>query len=398
MLRWRQLGRCLAPGDAIRRYAICLRYHTNALRPIVALVVFSVILLAQSSLEKAVALTRERHYAEARQILMGAPEPAEISQKIAFHRLKAAIASGLGESRLAVREMNSALAFAPSDGKLLLATAIAEMQAGLLDDALHHAQSAGNSPMALAIVGDVQDKRGDYTAAASAYQAAVSLAPDQEPYRVALALELIQHQSFAAAIELLKQSTPLFPHSAKLLTLLGIASYASGFGDDAITAFENAIAVDLHFDSAYNCLAQVLLESSAPPRQQAVNLLCGWNAIACSAVRLRVAREHDDAATIRQAIAVLEQAPHDNALARCELARGYEWSNQLTAARVQMEACVRLDPTPQNHYRMGMLYQKLGLSSLAHEEMELRNQIQAKMSQQTAVGMNALASFKLAIK
>ncbi|HEX4228474.1 MAG TPA: tetratricopeptide repeat protein [Bryobacteraceae bacterium] len=370
----------------------------ECLRAIVALALFSAVLFAQSSLEKAVSLTRERHYAEARQILVGVPEPAEVTQRIAFHRLKAAIASGLGEPALAVREMHSALALSPNDAKLLLATAIAEMQAGLLDDALHHAQSAGSSPTARAIVGDIEDQRGDYAAAAAAYQAAVSLAPDQEPYRVALALELIQHQSFAAAIKLLKESAPLFPHSAKLRTLLGIASYASGFGDDAISAFESAIAVDPHFDAAYSCLAQVLLESSAPPRQQDVNLLCGWNAIACSAVRLRVAREHDDATTIRHSIAILERAPPDNALARCELARGYEWSNQLTAARVQMEACVRLDPTPQNHYRMGMLYQKLGLSSLAHQEMELRNQLQAKMSQQTAVGMNALASFKLAIK
>jgi tetratricopeptide (TPR) repeat protein len=368
------------------------------LRAIVALAVFSAILFAQSSLEKAVVLTRERHYAEARQILIGVPEPADLSQRIAFHRLKAAIASGLGESSLAVREIHAALALAPNDAKLLLATAIAEMQAGVLNDALRHAQAAGNSPTARAIVGDIEDKRGDYAAAASAYQAAVSLAPDQEPYRVALALELIQHQSFAAAIELLKQSAPLFPHSAKLRTLLGIANYASGFGDDAIAAFENAIAVDPHFDSAYSCLAQVLLESSAPPQPQAVNLLCGWSAIACSAVRLRVAREHDDAATIHQSIAVLERASPQDAEARCELARGYEWSNQLAAARVQMEACVRLDPTPQNHYRMGMLYQKLGLSSLALQEMELRNQMQAKMSQQTAVGMNALASFKLAIK
>ncbi|HWF47840.1 MAG TPA: tetratricopeptide repeat protein [Bryobacteraceae bacterium] len=359
---------------------------------------FSAILFAQSSLEKAVALTRERHYAEARQILAGVPEPAEVNQRIAFHRLKAAVASGLNEPTVAVREMRNALALAPNDTKLRLATAIAEMQAGLLDDALDHARMAGNSPTARAIVGDIEDKRGDYAAAASAYQAAVSLAPDQEPYRVALALELIQHQSFAAAIELLKRSEPLFPHSAKLRTLLGIANYASGFGDDAIAAFENAIAVDPHFDSAYSCLAQVLLESSAPPQPEAVTLLCGWNAIACSAVRLRVAREHDDAKTIRQAITVLERAPPEDALARCELARGYEWSDQLPAARAQMEACVRLDPTPQNHYRMGMLYQKLGLSSLAHQEMELRNQIQAKMSQQTAVGMSALASFKLAIK
>jgi tetratricopeptide (TPR) repeat protein len=359
---------------------------------------FSASLFAQPSLEKAVVFARAKSYAEARRALAGVPEPQEINQRIAFHRLKAAIASGLGEPTVAIREMRGALALAPNDASLLLATAVSEMQAGLLEDALRHATSAGDTPMARAIVGDIEDKRGNYAAAAGAYQAAVSLAPDQEPYRVALALELIQHQSFPAAIELLKQSVRLFPKSAKLRTLLGIADYASGFADEAITAFKDAISVDPHFDSAYSCLAQVLLESSAPPQQDAVSLLCNWNAVACSAVRLRVAREQDDKATISTAIAVLERAPAQNVIARCELARAYEWSQRLPAARVQMEACVSLDPTPQNHYRLGMLYQKLGLSSLARREMALRNQIQAKMTQETAVGMNALQSFKLAFK
>ena len=63
-----------------------------------------------------------------------------------------------------------------------------------------------------------------------------------------------------------------------------------------------------------------------------------------------------------------------------------------------MEVCVRLDPTPQNHYRLGLIYQKLGFTDLAHKEMELRNQIQAKMSQDTAAGMNALQTFQRSVQ
>lgn len=364
----------------------------------VVVLALSASLYAQSGLEKAVQLARERHYSEARLALKGQPEPTDANQRIAFHRLRAAIASGLGEPAVAVQEMHAALALAPNNSNLLLATAISEMQAGLLNDALRRAESAGNTAMAHAIVGDIEDKRGDYAAAANAYQAAVSQAPNQEPYRVALAIELIQHQSFAAAIKLLKESAPLFPNSAKLRTLLGIANYASGFADDAIAEFENAIAIDPKFDPAYRCLAQVVLESSAPPKLKQVTLLCRWNAVACEAVQLRIAREKDDAAAIRKAIASLERAPNENGLASCELARGYEWSHQLGPARREMETCVRLDPTPQNHYRLGTLYQKLGLSNRAQQQMALRNEIQAKMSEETAAGLNALESFKLEIK
>ena len=375
-----------------------LRYHTIALRAIVAVFTISAALCAQSALEKAVELAQHRHYAEARQSIAIQSEPAETPQRIAFHRLKAAIASGLGEPSVAVREMHAALALAPGNPKLLLATAVAEMQAGSLDDALRHAQSAGDTPAARAIAGDIEDQRGDYAAAADAYQAAVSLAPGEEPYRIALAMELIQHQSFPAAIQLLDQSAPMFPRSAKLPTLLGIADYASGFSDEAIAEFAKAISIDLHFEPAYRCLAQILLESSQAPKPDSVALLCRWNVFACSAVHLRTARERDDEAAIRKSIATLERAPPGNALAACELARGYEWTHQLLDARQHMETCVSLDPTPQNHYRLGLLYRKLGLSKLAEREMALRGQLQAKMTEQTAAGLSALQDFKLSVR
>jgi tetratricopeptide (TPR) repeat protein len=370
----------------------------RATRELVVLTIFSAGIFAQLPLEKAVMLTRQKSFAEARRALEGVPEPADANQKIAFHRLKAAIAAGLGEPMLAVREMRKALTLAPNDTELLLPTAISEMQAGLLSDALQHARLARNTPRAQAVVGDIEDKLGNYAAASNAYQSAVALAPDQEIYRVTLALELIQHQSFNFAIELLKQSTLLFPRSAKLVTLLGIANYASGYPDEAVAAFESAITIDPHFDSAYGSLARVLFEASAAPPREAVTLLCGWNVVVCSAARLRVAQEDDDMPAVSKAMAVLKDAPAQNAIARCELAKAYKWSHELEKARKQLEACVSLDPTPQNHYRLGMLYRDLGLTRLSYREFALRGEIQAKMGRETAAGLDALQAFKLALK
>jgi len=87
--------------------------------------------------------------------------------------------------------MLRALDLAPGDPALLLATSRAELQAGLLDDALQHARSAGNTAQARALVGDIQEKRGEFVEAANAYEATVALAPDREQYRIALALELM---------------------------------------------------------------------------------------------------------------------------------------------------------------------------------------------------------------
>ncbi len=353
---------------------------------------------AQSSLEQAVTLARERRYAEARKALENVAEPADAAQRIAYHRLKAAIASGLGEASAAAGEMRAALALSPEDVGLLQGAAMAELQAGELDTALQYAQKAGKTATAQALIGDIQEKRGHFVEAASAYQSAVSLAPDREPYRIALGLELIQHQKFRSAIDLLERSAPLFPRSAGIRTLLGIAQYADGDVSEGIASLQDAIAADPKMEAPYRCLARILLQSSAAPPPRAVTALCRWNAVVCSALRLRVARDAGDAATERAAIATLKRAPPGDAIADCELGRAYQWTGELSSARTQMEACTRLDPSPQNHYRLAVIYRKLGLADLARKELAVRAEILQKMSEETALGLDALQSFQYSVK
>src|SRR6478752_3419920 len=142
--------------------------------------------MAQAGLQEAVSLTRQGRYADARRALSGAAEPVDVRQKIAFRRLKAAIASGLKEAAVAADEMRAALKLSPADSQLLLGTAVAELQAGQLNGALEHAQRAGYSAAGQALAGDIQQKRGKFPEAVIAYQEASRLAPGNEPYRNAL--------------------------------------------------------------------------------------------------------------------------------------------------------------------------------------------------------------------
>ena len=96
-------------------------------RPAIFLLFVSLAAFGQYPLERGVTLAREKHYAEARDVLQSVPEPGPAAQKIAFHRLKAAVAAGLNDATGAATEMQQALAVAPSDPVLLLATAVAEM-------------------------------------------------------------------------------------------------------------------------------------------------------------------------------------------------------------------------------------------------------------------------------
>lgn len=383
---------CTRCGASLSGNAI--RYHTDALRSAVLLFFVALLAFAQKELEQAVTLARQGRYAEAEKALAGVPEPDDSNRRIAFHRLKAAVDSGLHKPQLALEQMRAALALAPGNPDLVLATAVAELAAGQIDASLADANSVPESAQQQALVGDIREKKGDHLAAAKAYEKAVQLAPNREEYRVAFGLELIKHQSFQPAIDMLQASEGLFPKSAKLRTLLGIAQYSAGYASDAVRSLEDAISLDATLDAPHRCLAQILLQSSSAPPEAAKAMLCAWSKIVCSALQLRIARETGNATLASQAILQLKQAPENSALGRCELARAYEWSGNLREARNEMEACVRLDPSPQNHYRLALLYRRLGEPELAHKEMELRTAILARMSEETAVGLNALEGFE----
>src|ERR1019366_8938609 len=121
----------------------------------------------------------------------------------------------LHDPAAAVAEMQQALAVSPADPALLLATAVAELNADQLEAALRHAEAAGDSdPRARVVVGDIQEKL------------AFNLSFD-------LGFDLIRHQKFLQAVEGLKPAIQTFPKSSRLRTLLGIAQFAMGDAEDA---------------------------------------------------------------------------------------------------------------------------------------------------------------------
>lgn len=328
-------------------------------------------LLAQSPLQRAVELTRAGKYAEARKAMDGVPEPADPAQKIAFHRLRAAIASGLNEPQTAMAEMESALALEPHDSKLLLATAAAEMLNGSFQLALAHAQAADNSSAREDLIAQIEQHLYEH------------------------AVELITQAQFEAAIAELKEAHVALPKSATLLVLLGIAQYGYGFSDEAISALNDAIDLDPASRVAQPVLAKIVLQSSAAPSERTTRQLCAWNGIICAAVDLRRARVSGDTALFVKATDVLKRAPGSDPVRSCELARGYEWQGQLNDARRELQNCVRLDGSPQNHYRLGLLYQRLGETALAAQEMARRAELLKSMSEETALASSALKTAQI---
>jgi predicted Zn-dependent protease len=284
------------------------------------------ILLMQNPLQDAVTLVREHRYQEAQQKLNGETEPVDIPQRIAFHRLKAAIAAGLSNFREAAQEMRLAHVLAPSDTQLSIATAVALVESG----------AAGE------------------------------------------------------AVSLLNEVRRTSQDSALLWTVLGVALYAEGESKDAQASLTRAIHLDERFEPAYRSLAVIALESSSAPSVEIQAALCRWSKVVCAALDVRRARETSDGPLADRAMDVLRTAPANDSIARCSLGQAYAWRSRLTEARTELERCVALSPTPQNRYRLALVYKRLGESELARRELAERAKLLTGQNEQTAIGTEAL--------
>jgi Tfp pilus assembly protein PilF len=100
----------------------------------------------------------------------------------------------------------------------------------------------------------------------------------------------------------------------------------------------------------------------------------------------------------QRSIAALRAAPPQNATAACALGQAYAWSDRPQEARRALETCVKLDPTPQNHYRLAQIYRKLGQTDLAQKQLEARSRLSKALSDQTASAADSLKKLETQIK
>lgn len=355
---------------------------------------------ASGQIDAAVALARQHQYKEAEAALRQATPPKGGPQLIAFHRLKAAIASGNGDAAAGAGEMRLALEIAPDDPALLFATGVSEAQAGLLDAALDHLRQAArlrDSAALESVMGDVQEKKGDSLAALKSYQAAVALAPHEEEYRFGLALELLRHQTMDPALSVLEKGVKDFPRSARLRIGLSVAYFLVDRDEAASRTLLDAIKMNPDSALAAAYLGEMQLAQTAPPDPAAVEELChfadahpgsGHAQAVCGGLLLR-----QDKPALSRLQTATKLAP-DDAIARCQLGQALEKDQNWMAARHHLEACANLQPTSaEAHYRLARTYRKLGLPDLAKQQDRLRADADRQQSAENEQRYAALTRF-----
>lgn len=463
----------------------------------------------------AVALSRLHRFKEAQGALVGVPPPKDLTEKLMFDRLNAAVASGLGDMAAAARHMEKALALKPDDSGLMIATAVAESgahnwarasglagplfsasrdpQAGLLllqaqlethtnfrttlqlfrslalnsqdepamrarlaellvshaefaeaiedlqraaqleptrgdllynlalaqfkaehfDDALTSAekcQALGDSAELQDLLGDIEEARGEYLAAVQSYQAAASLAPSEEKYRLSLSVELLRHRNYDAAKVVLTQAESLWPKSWRILLALSLAEYLSGGGDDAVPTLLHAVELAPQPDPALSFLGDIELNLAPEPNAAAISSICKYSEsqpknaklkFYCAAMTFRKDNASGEKSQVESILRMLHSssslAPGDPA-PHCQMGRVYRSIEQWEEALQEWRVCAQMDPDlAEAHFRLTEIYHRLGQQEIADKEKKLFEAASKRMADENARREEAIRSFLLTI-
>jgi tetratricopeptide (TPR) repeat protein len=450
----------------------------------------------------AIVLARLHQYKEAQEALASVAPPLEPEERIQFYRVKASVASGLGDLATAAADMEKALALRPHDAALAMATAVAELQSGngrraaslanplysrthdsevgvvLLEARLgmhqdfHEVLSAmrttplqpadelplrqrlaqvliAHGELAAAIedlqravqldpgrgdlaynlalaqfkggqiddagksaerckavsdtaevedlLGDIQEARGDSLNAARSYQAAVTLAPNEEQYRLSLAVEFLKHDNFDAARLVLKQAEAVWPKSWRIQLALAMVENFAGSDEESSQLLMRAadLAPDREIPLQY--LGQIQMDRGEPPTADAIAKLCeyadqhpknGKTDYYCGALVFR--RDHalgdkTHADEILRRLHTASMLLTNDASPHCQLGAAYRWLERWQDAVRASEICVRMDPdSADGHYRLAQLYQHLGEQARSQQEMNLFRAASQRVEDQNA--------------
>lgn len=309
----------------------------------------------------------------------------------------------------AAANYSEAAKLAPDRPDIFFNLALAYYYKGAWDAALENAnraKSLEDTASTESLLGDIHEKRADALDAVHCYQAAVSLEPNVEQHRLTLAAELLRHQTFDAAIVVLEQAASLFPESMHVRVLLGLSYYLVDRSADAIHTLLEATRLKDDSGLAVAYLGEIMLLDTAAPDPAAVAKICAFadahpasktgNAF-CGGVMLRAAQEAGDDAHREEILHRLREATRvapNEPTGRCQFGKALEWTKQWSGARTQLEACVRLIPgSPEGHFHLARVYRRLGLNSLATQQMKLQEETANAESAESVKRANTVSRF-----
>jgi tetratricopeptide (TPR) repeat protein len=336
------------------------------------------------------------------------------TDELVFRQRIAQVLIAYGQIGDAVEDLKVVTEMAPTRGDLFFNLALAQFRAGRVDDALASAQKSkelSDTADLEDLLGDIEEARGDNLSAVRNYQSAVALAPNEEKYRLSLAVELIRHKNFDAAKAVLQQSANLWPKSWRVQLALGMVEYFSGTDQEASRILMHAADLAPRPHIALKYLADIQKDQSSPPDTEALSRVCkysnlhprdGYFELSCGTILFRrdyASGNKAGAAEILHRLRAASTLLPNDAAPHCELGRALRWIEDWQGALAELETCVRLDPdSAEAHYRLAQLYQHFNRGEDSQREMQLYEVASKHVADENARREQALKTFLLTIQ
>jgi tetratricopeptide (TPR) repeat protein len=239
------------------------------------------------------------------------------------------------------------------------------------------------------LLAQVEEKRGNYVAAADEFSVAAHMDPS-EGNLFDWGSELLLHRTYDPAIAVFGQAVQRYPGSPRLWTGLGMAQSSQGKYEEAIQSLLKAADLNPSDARCYRFLAHAY-ELSPNPSDEVVH---SFRRYAELAPRDSMAQYYYAAGLLKgktpapaspefdQAESLLRKSVDldpNNTQAHFRLGNLYADQHDYEKSFPEYQRTVQLDPDmPDAHYRLGQYYVHAGKKDLAQQEFATYQQMRAK--------------------
>jgi tetratricopeptide (TPR) repeat protein len=303
-----------------------------------------------------------------------------------------------GKVRAALPHLERAHAIEPADVPNSYDLARALLETGKLDEARTQVRqmiAANETAELLNLLGDVEQRAGNFAAAAEPYQRAARMTPTEE-HLFDWGDNLLQLRAFDDAAQVFTAAIARHPQSARLRVGLGIAEYSRGQYESAVKSLCEAADLAPSDPRPYQFLGEMYgvypgLGDEVSSRLARFAKAHPKNAIAQFHYAMSLWKGDRAASApvdLQRVEAMLRHAVTlDPRLAKGFLELGILLSEQqrYTEAIPQLRRAARLQPAlAQAHYRLGQAYQRTGQKGLAAQELELFKRLTARATESSS--------------
>jgi tetratricopeptide (TPR) repeat protein len=247
---------------------------------------------------------------------------------------------------------------------------------------IHDLLKRKDTPELHNLLGELEEKDGQFVAAENEYEAAAHADPS-ESNLFDWGSELLLHRTLGPAVDVFQKATGLYPRSARLMIGLGVALYARGNYDDAVSALLKGADLNPSDARCYLFLSKAY-DSSPSQAEEVIQRFRRFAELDPGNARAQYyfamslwkgKRAEDPDVDFRQIESLLKKSIGIDptfADAHLQMANLYSAQNKYTEAIPEYLRARELNPDLADaYYRLGQAYVRTGQKDLAQEQFRV---------------------------